>query len=290
MAVKKGGLGRGLDSLFQDTNNGLTGEGITMLRVAEIEPDKDQPRKEFDTAALNELSASIMEHGVLQPIVVRSHGVGKYTIVAGERRWRASRLAGLLEMPAIIKELSDAEAMEITMIENLQREDLDAVEEALGYKALMDRCGYTQEKAALKLSKSRSAVANSLRLLNLPKPVLDSLQKGKITQGHAKAILSLSTAAQQKEAADMIIAADMNVRAAEALCKKLAKEPKQKPSAPRRPSLPGEVELSLKEVLGTEVKVAYKEGKGSLQIGFYSDDQLKAFANLLGKYNKEKNK
>lgn len=286
-------MGRGLDSLFEDSANhtqtAAEKEGVVTLRMADIEPDKDQPRKEFDQTALNELSASITEHGVLQPIVVRARGVDKYVIVAGERRWRASRMAGLMEIPAIVKQLTDAQAMEITMIENLQREDLDPVEEAMGYKALMDRCGYTQEKAAQKLSKSRSAVANSLRLLNLPEEVLQSLQKGKISVGHAKVILSLPTAALQAQAAKAVAAQGLNVRETEALCKKLTKRPKT-PQPKNRPALPDEVELSLREALGTEIKVAYKDGRGSLQVSFYSDEQLKAFANLLGKYQKEKNK
>ncbi|MEG0770220.1 MAG: ParB/RepB/Spo0J family partition protein [Ruthenibacterium sp.] len=284
--AKKGGLGRGLDSLFQDTSGaaGTPDEGISTLRVTEIEPDKDQPRKAFDETALSELAASITEHGVLQPIVVRPCPTGGYKIVAGERRWRASRLAGLAEVPVVIKEITDEQAMEIALIENLQREDLDPVEEALGYKQLMERCHYTQETTAKQLSKSRSAVANSLRLLNLPKSALASLRAGKLTAGHAKAILSLETEKLQQEAAEKIVAEGMNVRAAEALCRKMAKQPKQKQRTDARPPLPSEVELSLKEVLGTEVHVQYKDGRGTLNLGFYSDEQLRAFANLLGGY------
>ncbi|MEF9969714.1 MAG: ParB/RepB/Spo0J family partition protein [Ruthenibacterium sp.] len=287
MAMKKGGLGKGLGSLFEETaGSAVGGDGVTMLRLAEIEPDKDQPRKKFDDAALSELAASIMEHGVLQPIMVRPVPAGGYKIVAGERRWRAARLAGLGEIPVLVKEISDDTAMEIALIENLQREDLDPVEEALGYQQLMERCNYTQETAAAKLSKSRSAVANSLRLLSLPKKVLDALRAGKLSVGHAKVILSLPNATLQQQAADEIIEKKLNVREAEALCKKLAKEPRQI-HAVRRPAFPSEVELSLKETLGTEVRVQYKEGKGTMQIHFYSDDQLKAFANLLGSYKKE---
>ncbi|MEG1323183.1 MAG: ParB/RepB/Spo0J family partition protein, partial [Ruthenibacterium sp.] len=276
-----------LGSLFEETaGSAVGGDGVTMLRLAEIEPDKDQPRKKFDDAALSELAASIMEHGVLQPIMVRPVPAGGYKIVAGERRWRAARLAGLGEIPVLVKEISDDTAMEIALIENLQREDLDPVEEALGYQQLMERCNYTQETAAAKLSKSRSAVANSLRLLSLPKKVLDALRAGKLSVGHAKVILSLPNATLQQQAADEIIEKKLNVREAEALCKKLAKEPRQIHTV-RRPAFPSEVELSLKETLGTEVRVQYKEGKGTMQIHFYSDDQLKAFANLLGSYKKE---
>lgn len=285
--AKKGGLGRGLDLLFQDTGAG-SDEGISTLRLTEVEPDEEQPRKVFDESTLSELADSIAEHGVLQPIVVRPSPVGGYTIVAGERRWRAARLAGLTEIPAIVKDLTDSEAMEIALIENLQREDLDPVEEAVGYRQFMERCGYTQEAAAKRLAKSRSAVANSLRLLNLPPKALESLKNGALTAGHAKAILSLETAQLQQQAADYIIKEGLNVRQAEALCKKMAKKPKPKREV-TVPPLPCEVELSLKEVLGTEVHVQYKEGKGSLNVHFYSDDQLKAFANLLGKYEKECN-
>ena len=277
--AKKGGLGRGLDILFQDTGAGGGDEGVSTLRLAEIEPDKNQPRKAFDDTALSELAASITEHGVLQPIVVRPSPAGGYIIVAGERRWRAARLAGLTEIPALIKDISDTQAMEIALIENLQREDLDPVEEALGYRQLMERCSYTQEAAAARLSKSRSAVANSLRLLNLP---------GKLSAGHAKAVLSLESREAQQQAADIIVKEGLNVRQAEALCKKMAKKPRPKREL-TLPPLPCEVELSLKEALGTEVHVQYKEGKGSLNVSFYSDEQLRAFANLLGKYEKERN-
>lgn len=286
--MKKGGLGKGLESLFQETaGTSVATQGVTMLRLAEVEPDKEQPRKVFDDSALAELASSIMEHGVLQPIVVRPSPKGGYKIVAGERRWRASRLAGVSEIPALIKDISDEMAMEIALIENLQREDLDPVEEALGYKQLMERCNYTQETAAKQLSKSRSAVANSLRLLGLPKKSLEYLREGKLSTGHAKVILSLTGENLQQEAADIIVKNGLNVREAEALCKKMAKEPKQRREL-RRPALPSEVELSLKEMLGTEVRVQYKEGKGSLNVSFYSDEQLKEFANLLGKYQKEK--
>lgn len=288
MAGKRGGLGRGLEQLFQDTGAGSgPDEGVTLLRVAEVEPDRAQPRKKFDDASLAELAGSIAEHGVLQPIVVRPSPQGGYKIVAGERRWRAARLAGQTEIPALVKDITDAQAMEIALIENLQREDLDPVEEAMGYRSLMERCGYTQEAAAAKLSKSRSAVANSLRLLNLPKRALESLRAGKLTPGHAKAILGLQDPAAQERAADLIVQDDLSVREAELLCKKLAKTPKPRREV-RRPPLPSEVELSLKESLGTEVHVQYKAGRGSLQVHFYSDEQLRAFANLLGKYEKEK--
>lgn len=285
MAVKKGGLGRGLDSLFADTGSGVATEekaGVLTLPLREVEPDKNQPRKTFEEGALQELSKSIQEHGILQPIVVRPVPAGGYRIIAGERRWRAARLAGLTEVPVLVKEVSDAQAMELALIENLQREDLDPVEEALGYKNLMESCGLTQEQAAEKLARSRSAVANSLRLLNLPKDVLALLKQGKLSTGHAKVILSLPGVALQSQAAMQIVADKMNVRQAEIFCKKMQQQPKAKVVA-ARPSFAAEVEISLRESLGTEIKVLYKEGKGSLNINFYSDEQLKEFANLLGK-------
>lgn len=288
MAGKKGGLGRGLDSLFAESASPQEVKPNT-LPIAEIEPDKNQPRKHFAPESLSELTASISQHGVLQPITVRPNPAGGYQIIAGERRWRAARGAGLTEIPAIVKDLSDSEAMEIALIENLQREDLDPVEEAFGYKQLIERCNLTQEQAAARLAKSRPAVTNALRLLNLPEPVLTLLSKKQISTGHAKALLSLSDPAQQKQVADLIVRQNLNVRQTEALCKKAQKEPKaeKKEQSLAKPSLPGEVELALKEVLGTEIKVQYKEGKGTLSVNFYSDEQLRAFSNLLGNYNKE---
>ena len=245
------------------------------------------PRKTFDDETLAELSASIAEHGLLQPIAVRPKPSGGYLIVAGERRWRASRMAGLTEVPVIVKDVTDEQAMELALVENLQREDLDPVEEAVGIRELMTRCDLTQEQAARKLGKSRSALANSLRLLSLPETVLELLKSGFITIGHAKVVLGLPTPELQEEAAQMIADNQLNVRQAEALCKKLAKPAKEPVAAPLPSALPVEVEESLKQALGSEVRVAYHDGKGKLTVHFYSDDQLKAFANLLGQYNME---
>ena len=287
MAKGRGGLGRGLESLFEDAAPSFESDTrIETLPLREIEPDPGQPRKTFDDETLAELSASIAEHGLLQPIAVRPRASGGYLIVAGERRWRASRMAGLTEVPVIVKDVTDEQAMELALVENLQREDLDPVEEA-GIRELMDRCGLTQEQAARKLGKSRSALANILRLLTLPDSVLELLKSGFITIGHAKVVLGLPTPELQAEAAQMIADNQLNVRQAEALCKKLAK-PAKEPAAPPLPSaLPVEVEESLKQALGSEVRVAYHDGKGKLTVHFYSDDQLKAFANLLGQYSVE---
>ena len=289
MAKRKlGGLGKGLDSLFEDLP--MTEDAspdLTRLPVREIEPDPDQPRKNFDEDAMAALAESIGENGLLQPIAVRPHGVDRYLIVAGERRWRACRMAGLNDVPVVIKEVSDEQAMELALVENLQREDPDPVEEATGIRELMTRCGLTQEQAAQKLGKSRSALANSLRLLNLPENVLELLKSGFINIGHAKVILSLPTPELQEQAAQIIADNQLNVRQAEALCKKLAKPAKEPREPQPRGTLPVEVEESLKQVLGSEVNVAYHDGKGRLTVHFYSDEQLRAFANLLGQYQNE---
>lgn len=288
MAKGRGGLGRGLESLFEDAAPSFESDTrIETLPLREIEPDPGQPRKTFDDETLAELSASIAEHGLLQPIAVRPKPSGGYLIVAGERRWRASRMAGLTEVPVIVKDVTDEQAMELALVENLQREDLDPVEEAAGIRELMTRCDLTQEQAARKLGKSRSALANSLRLLSLPETVLELLKGGFITIGHAKVILGLPAPELQEEAAQMIADNQLNVRQAEALCKKLAKPAKEPVAAPLSSALPVEVEESLKQALGSEVRVAYHDGKGKLTVHFYSDDQLKAFANLLGQYSVE---
>lgn len=286
MAQKRGGLGRGLESLFEETARDV-GSAPTTLPLREIEPDKNQPRKVFDDTALGELADSIAQHGLLQPIAVRASVDGGYKIIAGERRWRAARMAGLVEVPVVIRDVTDAEAMELALIENLQREDLDPVEEAQGYKQLMESCGFTQEQAAKKLGKSRSAVANSLRILKLPEDVVVMIQAGKLSLGHAKVLLGLPSAELQQMAAELVAEGDLNVRQTELLCKKLAK-PQAAPKAPPiLAPLAGEVQSALSECLGNEVKVDYKNGKGSLLIHFYSDEQLTAFANLLGGYDKE---
>lgn len=283
MAMKKGGLGRGLGSLFEETSqrSDEADSSIVQLKLADITPDEHQPRKHFDQTAMSELAASIAEHGVLQPIVVRSVGLSSYKIIAGERRWRAARMAGLTELPVIVRELTDIQAMEIALIENLQREDLSPVEEAGGYRQLMERCGYTQEAVASRLGKSRSAVANSLRLLNLSAFCQELLTEKSISVGHAKVLLSLENMALQDKAAALVKERGLSVRETEALCRSMTKRPKEKRERFRE-ALPCEVELSLAERLGTQVKVQYQNGKGTLQVHFYSDDQLKIFANLLG--------
>ena len=293
MAKRKlGGLGKGLDSLFADLpETSADDAGVTTLPLREIEPDPEQPRKTFDETALAELSQSIAENGLLQPIVVRPKKAGPgYIIIAGERRWRASRMAGLDEVPVLVKEVTDEQAAALALIENLQREDLDPIEEAEGCQQLIDKYGLTQETAAKRLGKSRSALANTLRLLSLPDPVREQVRSGKLSTGHAKALLGLSDANLIEAAAQQIEAKGMNVRQTEALCRRLSRPPKApKPveDAFTRPKIATEIEAALKDVTGSEVRIQYKDGRGSLQIYFYSDAQLSRFAELLGQYDPE---
>ena len=293
MAKKKmGGLGKGLDSLFADLSDDTGSEASnSTLPLREIEPDPEQPRKRFDDDALNQLADSITENGLLQPIAVRPKPLGAgYVIIAGERRWRAARLAGLDEVPVIIKDVTDEQAAALALIENLQREDLDPIEVAEGCRQLIDKYGLTQESAAKKLGKSRSAVTNSLRLLALPEDVRRMVSGGKLSFGHAKVLLGLPNEDLMRQAAAEVAAQNLNVRQTEALCKKLtkpARPPKTKDDNFTRPKRAVEVEAALKEVTGSEVHVDYKDGKGSLKIDFYSDDMLQKFVSLLGMYDPE---
>lgn len=289
---KLGGLGKGLDSLFADLpDTGADEAAVTALPLREIEPDPEQPRKNFDEEALAQLAASIAENGLLQPIAVRPKRIGTgYTIIAGERRWRAARLAGLDEVPVLVKDVTDEQAAALALIENLQREDLDPIEVAEGCRQLIEKYGLTQETAAKRLGKSRSAVANSLRLLTLPDEVRAQVSSGALSAGHAKVVLGLPSAALMQQAAAEITEKGLNVRQTEALCKKLARPPrppKEKPDPFCRPKRAVEVEAALKEVTGSEVHVEYKDGRGSLKIDFYSDEMLQQFVNLLGRYDPE---
>lgn len=278
MAVKKGGLGKGLDILFDE--NATEEKGVVTLRLNEIEPNRNQPRTNFDEDALSELAESIEKHGLIQPIVVRPTANGAYQIVAGERRWRACRMAGLDEVPVVIKELDDQNYFEIALIENLQREDLNAVEEAQGYKTLVDTYHLTQEQVAQSVGKSRSAVTNALRLLNLDEASLEALKNGEITAGHARALLAvedLSVRAQMLAAAKM----GASVRELEVIAKG-KKQPPSKVKAPVTNNFYNEVALSLKNELGRKVDIKAKgKGKGTITIEFYNDDELADFAKKL---------
>lgn len=281
MAKKQSGLGKGLNALMLE-NSVDEAMPTNTLSINDIVPNKDQPRKTFDEGALQELADSISQHGVLQPLLVRPLPAGGYQLVAGERRWRASRIAGLKEVPVVIKELSDVETMEIAIIENLQREDLNPIEEAEGLQALIDRCGFTQEDVAVSVGKSRPAIANSLRLLKLPKEVRDMTRNGEISAGHARALLAFDNEAMIYEAAQNIVKNNLTVRDVERLAKISERTVKSRSSSKRRDSFYDEVELSLTEVLGRKVKVYNGRGKGTLEIEFYSAEDLKEIANKLG--------
>ncbi len=282
MARKQSGLGKGLGALLlENTTEDMV--ATNTLPISEIIPNKEQPRKTFDETALSELAESIKQHGVLQPLLVRPLTDGGYQLVAGERRWRASRMAGLREVPVVVKELTDTETMEIAIIENLQREDLNPIEEAEGLQALIDKCGFTQEDIAASVGKSRPAIANSLRLLRLPENVRDMTRNGSISAGHARALLALDSEDIIYETAQNIIKNKLTVRDVERLAKIQDKDgvPLQK-RYKRRDSFYDEVELTLSEVLGRRVKVYNGKGKGTLEIEFYSQEDLKNIANKLG--------
>ena len=282
MAKKQSGLGKGLGALMLE-NNVDDMVSTSTLPINEIIPNKEQPRKTFDEGALQELADSITVHGVLQPLLVRPRLSGGYQLIAGERRWRASRMAGLKEVPVIIRELSDSEAMEIAIIENLQREDLNPIEEAEGLQALIDKCDYTQEQVAVSVGKSRPAIANALRLLKLPEEVRQMTKEGEISAGHARALLAFDNQAIMYEVAKQIVSDKLTVRDVERLAKRPTKSAEKKQNAKHRDSFYDEVELSLTEVLGRRVKVYNGRSKGTLEIEFYSLDDLKDIANAIAK-------
>ena len=284
MAAKQRGLGRGLDSLFEQ-NTVDEQEKVVSLRLTEIVPNREQPRKQFDEEGISELAASITQHGLLQPLTVRPLADGTYQLVAGERRWRASRLAGLDEVPVIVREMNDREAAEIALIENLQREDLNPMEEAVGLSTLMETYGLTQEETAKAVSKSRPAVTNALRLLHLPGAVRDLVGSGQLSAGHARAILSFADEEQQVAAAKAAVENGWSVREVERQAKKArtAREVSRETPAKgfARDSFFDEVELALTEHLGRRVKVSASGGKGTLQLEFYDKEDLQALANRL---------
>lgn len=281
MAKKLGGLGKGLNAIFMENDTEDKNSTVT-LKIGEIEPNKEQPRHDFDEKALAELAESISKHGLLQPILVRPLIGGGYQIVAGERRFRACRMAGITEVPVIIRELSESETMEIALIENLQRENLSPIEEAQGYKVLMDEHQFSQEEVAQAVGKSRSAVANALRLLHLPEEIEKMVSAGSLSPGHARAVLSVEEEKEQLALAQEIVKKDLSVRQAEKLAKKRKTE-KKAPAQKPKLSYYSEVELALTEYLGKKVTVEPLKGKtgGVLQIEFYSEDELKELANKL---------
>ncbi|MGI5895377.1 MAG: ParB/RepB/Spo0J family partition protein [Oscillospiraceae bacterium] len=281
--AKQRGLGKGLEALFADNNTDET-QGAVTLKIGEIEPNREQPRKRFEEEALTQLAESIRTHGVIQPLLVRPLAGGGYQLVAGERRWRAARMAGLTEVPVVVKDLSEQETMEIALIENLQREDLNPIEEALGYQELMDAYGFTQEQVAKRVGKSRSAVANALRLIGLPEEVRPLLESGSLSAGHARALLALEDKAQMVETARLAVDKGLSVRELEKRAKtaktgsKTAGESRAAQNPFSRDSYYDEMELALKEALHRKVKIASEGEKGTLQIEFYSREELRDLA------------
>ncbi len=278
MAAKnKGGLGKGLDALFMDNSMEEEAKSAVMLKLNDIEPNREQPRKSFDEQALEELAASISTHGVIQPLLVRPLPDGGYQLIAGERRWRASRLAGLTEVPVVIREMTDSEAMELALVENLQREDLNPIEEAQGLALLMETYGLTQEQAAKRVGKSRPAVANAMRLLSLPNEVLAMVERGELSAGHARTILPLESDEKITALAAEIIKKELSVRETERAVKSLLKDntAKHEKRAKKRDTYYDEVELAVSQSLGRKAKVFVSSGnRGTLEIEFFGKEDL----------------
>ena len=270
--VKKGGLGKGLDAIFAENTSET--EGTVELKINDIDPNRTQPRKEFDDEALRALAESITEHGVLQPILVRPLFMGGYQIIAGERRWRAARMAGLTTIPAVIRDMDDEAVMEAALIENLQREDLNPMEEAMGYNNLILNYGLTQEEVAKTIGKSRPAIANSLRLLSLPEEVIDMLSKGELSAGHGKALLAFKTPEEQILNAEKAVKEGTSVRELEKLAGKKKKDAGEKKEQPQNHYYE-EVRLALNEHLGRKVMLSGSKKKGEIRIEFYGEEDLK---------------
>ena len=281
MASQKG-LGRGLGALLGDFDQEPQGNTPDqLLPIYKVEPNPGQPRQDFDETELQSLSESIATHGIIQPLTVRETGNGYYQIIAGERRWRAARLAGLTEVPAVVIEADDKKTMELALIENLQRQDLNPVEEALGYQSLMTEYGLTQEETSERVGKSRSAVANTLRLLNLSPAVLDKVRAGELSPGHARAVLSLKTEKQQKEAAQKILALGLSVRQAELLCKNMTREPKPEKEVTLAVDYISECEKQLSKHLGRGVRIKGGKRKGRFELEYYGQEDLQILLDAL---------
>lgn len=287
--TKESGLGRGLSSLLGDPDLQTQGEGSVTLPISQVEPGLNQPRKRFDAEALEDLTQSIRIHGIIQPLTVRRLSSGYYQIIAGERRWRAAKAAGLMEVPAVIIEADDRKVMELGLIENLQREDLNPAEEARGYKVLMEEYGLTQEQVAQQLGKSRPAVTNTLRLLALPEDILTLVEEGSLSAGHARALLGLPTPDLQREAARQVIQNQLSVRQTESLVKALQKKQtsRPKPQAPDLSLYLADLEKGLSSRLGRKVKIAHKGSKGKIELEYYNDQDLETLLSLLQSLNGE---
>lgn len=285
--AKSRGLGKGLEALFED-NRDDSQSGVTTVRISEIEPNLSQPRKQFDEEALSELADSIAAHGVLQPLLIRPTPGGTYQIVAGERRWRAARLAGLSEVPALIREITDEETDQLALIENLQREDLNAVETAQGYRRLMDKYGMTQEQLSAAVGKSRPAIANTLRILTLPEDILPMVAEGKLSAGHAKAVLS-APEERRIALAKRIAAEGLSVREAERLAAKREEPGEKKPA--KKESFPKdkyyrEMQVAITNELGRPVKITENKNGGVIELPFYSKQELAAICERLADMKK----
>ena len=286
MAAGKG-LGKGLGALMGDyMEEPVSKSPYQMLPIHKVEPNPGQPRQDFDPEELQALSESIAVHGIVQPLTVRELPGGFYQIIAGERRWRAARQAGLTEVPAVIMEADDKKTMELALIENLQRQDLNPVEEAMGYQSLMGDYGLTQEETASRVGKSRPAVANALRLLGLPASVLELVRSGKLSAGHARAVLSLKTPKQQEDAAQKIAALGLSVRQAELMCKNLGKEPVKEPAPTLAVDYVAECEKALSKQLGRGVKIINGKRKGRFELEFYGQEDLQILLDALMKLKK----
>ncbi len=282
MALKKGGLGKGIDTLFAE-NESEDSKKTLVLKISEIEPNRDQPRREFDESTLSQLADSISLHGLLQPILVRPIIGGGYQIVAGERRWRACKMAGLTQVPVVIRELNDHETMELALIENLQRDDLNPIEEATGYRKLIDKYDMTQEEVAKVVGKSRPTIANALRLLSLPTEIQNLVNNGRISAGHARALLSFKDEKEMEKASKIVATQDISVRELENMAKKsnkLLETVKDKLPKKKMPYF-SEVEIALTEHLGRKIKVNGSEKKGVLEIEFYGRDDLDAIIKII---------
>ena len=297
--LKRGGLGRGLDALYEDNSAAFPDEkaedGIKMVRVSAIEPNRGQPRKEFDSESLSELADSIREHGVLQPLLVRrmpgtSLDEESYQLVAGERRWRAARMAGLSEVPVVVREMSEAEVLEFALIENLQREDLNPLEEAGGYQELIDTFGLTQEEVARKVGRSRSAVANALRVLKLPQELHPYLRDGDLTAGHAKALLTVKERGKMLKLAEITIEQGLSVREVERRAARLNEASEEADLVPIiHDHFYKEMQLAMQNELGRRVRInpKYGDNGGTLQINYFSKEDLQAIAQVLGQITGE---
>ena len=276
--AKKSGLGTGLDTLFEDNGFGLAQENGTVLRLTEIEPNRNQPRKEFDEQALSELADSIREHGIIQPLLVRPLETGGYQLVAGERRWRAARMIGLTEVPVVIKEMTETEVMELALIENLQRQDLNPLEEAAGYRELMTTYGLTQDQVAKRVGKSRSAVANCLRLLTVPEEIQPFLRSGQLSAGHVKALAGMSDREEMVRIAKSAADKGLSVREVERQVQSFTAPRPSSPSGEEKEAFYKELELAMNVELGRKVRIRPGRIGGTVEIAFFDQEDLRSLA------------